>query len=149
LSEEILLDEESSRILNRVEQKISGETVSFSETGRWNELSLIDTALGLSDSTRNTQNRGDCGECLKRLFYCPCCCAAPLTVKQSFSFDSRFRALLQECQIDLEELEISPVGGLSVIDYLHYGTCANAAKVKLFDTFLPSLNLNHTLQNGQ
>jgi hypothetical protein len=144
---EIHLDEERCAILHRVEDNISGETVSFSETGRWNVISLIDTALDLLDATRDTHNSGGCGEVLKRIFCCTCC-ANPLKVGRSYFFDPKFRELVEEC-IEPQEYGITPAGNISLFSYLHYGTSANAEGEKSFDPYLPSRNLDHALQNGR
>ncbi|MDR0590503.1 MAG: hypothetical protein LBG09_01440 [Puniceicoccales bacterium] len=146
---EIELDQERRNILRRIEENMSGETVSFSRDGHFNVLALLDTAFDLMDAPRDTRNRGGCMECLKRLFCCSCCCSRSLQASHSFFFDPNFQELVAEDYVDPDEYGISPAGAIPVFAYLHYGSSANSRGKQLFDPFLPSRNLNHALANGK
>jgi hypothetical protein len=149
LPSEIRLDRERCEILRRIEENMSGETVSFSRDGRFNVAVLLDTALDLMDASRDTRNWGGCLECLKRVFCCSCCCAPSLRASRSFFFDPDFRELVAEEYVDPEEYGISPAGAFPIFAYLHYGSSANSRGKQLFDLSLPSRNLNHALANGK
>jgi hypothetical protein len=149
LPSEIELDRERCGILRRIEENMSGETVSFSRDGRFNVVALLDTVFDLMDAPRDTRNRGGYMECLKRVFCCSCCCAHPLQASRSFLFDPRFRELVAEDYVDPDEYGISPAGAVPIFAYLHYGSSANSRGKQLFDLFLPSRDLNHALANGK
>jgi hypothetical protein len=149
LPEEIELDEECCDNLRRVEENVSGNTVSYSRTGRFNTVALIDTALDLTNAVRETRNPGGCWECVKRIICCPCCCASPLRVNSSFFCDPNFKNLVMEGHIDPDEFGLSPIGAIPIFAYLHYGSSANSQRKQLFDPFLPSRNLEHALANGE
>jgi hypothetical protein len=146
---EIELDRERCEILRRIEENMSGRTVSFSRDGRFNVAALLDTAFDLMDASRDTRNRGGCTEWLKRVFCCPCFRAPSLRASRSFFFDPRFKELVAEDYIDPSEYGISPAGAFPTFAYLHYGSSANSRGKQLFDPFLPSRNLNHALANGR
>ncbi|MDR2201054.1 MAG: lipase family protein [Puniceicoccales bacterium] len=149
LPQEIRLDEERRNTIRKVEENISGNTVSWSANGCFNIVALLDTALDLVSGTRDTHNSGGLCECLGRVFCCSCCCSRPLNVHTSLFFDEKFRDLVAEDALDFEAYGITPAGGIPLFAYLHYGSSANAHNKKLFDAYLPSRNLKHALRNGQ
>ncbi|MDR1590646.1 MAG: hypothetical protein LBR92_01440 [Puniceicoccales bacterium] len=145
---EIQLNEETCAILDLVVDNIYGNTVMFSSQGRFNIISLVDTAFDLLNAGNGGSNPGGCWECLKR-YLCCCCCCCSSPIESTFDFDPEFQRMLESRNVDTDGMGMIRLGGISLIVYLHFGSGANGFQAKLFDKFLPSRNLNLALMNGE
>lgn len=146
----IMLDNERRAVLERVERNISQDTVTYSESGLFNGLALIDTALDHREATHLTNRTcGNCGELMRRIFCCSCFFSDDNTdVSTPYFFDRQFYYLLQRKPGKIQKYPVSPAGAMSITAYLHYGSQANGFDGKYFDKSMPSRNLPLSLKNG-